>query len=737
MSLISCSVWPPGGARANEAATAISVPWSGPEGFAAWLATPLASTNKHEQAYSPLTGIAPGKHGRVNASGPAGFVALEYDTAATPELLAAALERLAPFDAVIYTSASATPECPRFRVVLRPDRPAPHGAAYAAAVAAVGDLLGVPPAPESRQRTRIWYRPIAGSRAWVLTGGAPWPVPDVPEREAPPPRSPLTPDELQRYPADERVRLAWSALDRRRPEGMFGAALLCRDHGLEPDAAVTLVDAYARALAWDYHPDDVVERVDHAYAYAQGEPGSALVPTVATLPKIEAIPEHASAGAHVWNDAGNADRLVEIYGPHLRHALGVGWLAWDGTRWIPRPKGPWREAEACARLVLAEGRKIGGEAGAKLAEWGRQCGDARRLEAAIKVAAHRDAVSVDAARLDADPWLLGVPNGVVDLRTGQLREARREDLITRQAGVAYDPTATCPRFVRFMHECMGGDAELVGYLLRWGGYALTGLVREHALAVWHGADGANGKSTLINLLAHVLGDYHGTAASEVLLASGAGQHPTGLMDLRGRRLVTSNEAPEGKAWNEARIKQLSGGDVVKARAMACDYVDLRPTWKIVLATNSRPLVREQGGALWRRLQLVPWAVSFRGREDRDLEAALARESAGVLALLVRSCLEWAREGLAPPAAVLAAGNDYRTSQDAIGEFLAETTTALEGGRVVRAALYAAYRWWAQSTGEHTYPASAFYRVMVERGFAPYRLDTGERGFKGLALRAAG
>lgn len=740
---VRCSIWPtatevgPERARANSAAVPVEVEWSS---FAAWLTTPLETTNKHEQAFSPLVGITSGKGGRVNAAGGAGFVALEYDRTATPELLALARERLAGHDAVIYTSASATPACPRFRVVLRPSRPIENDDEYRACVDHVGELLGSAPAPESRQRTRIWYRPIVGTTAWVCAG-APWDVDASFVSHPPPPPRPRPEVDVSTFPDDERVRLAWSALDRVRPEGSYHAALLCRDYGVAEETAYQLVIAYASALRWDFDADDLISRVEHAYEYAREEPGSALAPTAAVVPDLThrimvADPTAiaaASAGTYVMNDGGNADRLLAIFGANLRHAENVGWLKWDGTKWTKSLRGPWVEAEACAKLVYDEGIKVGGDPGKVLKDWGRASGDAKRLRGCLDVACNRPAIAITVDALDADPWVLNCPNGVLDLRTGTLRPHRREDLITHMAGVAFDPMAQCPRFVRFLLECMGGSSDLAAYLLRFAGYALTGSVREHALGVWHGPDGANGKSTLIDVLAHVMGDYHATTAPEVLLASGAGQHSTGLMDLRGRRLVTSNETPEGRGWNESLVKQLTGGDEVKARAMRQDNVGFKPTWKLVIATNTRPTVREQGGAFWRRVQLVPWLVSFRGREDKDLGYTLKSEAPGILALLARACVEWASSGLQPPWAVTAAGNDYRTSQDAIGAFLDEVTVQGKDMTQARTPLYEAYKWWATQGGEFAYPASAFYRIMSERGFEPYKTER-DRGFVGLRLK---
>jgi len=218
-----------------------------------------------------------------------------------------------------------------------------------------------------------------------------------------------------------------------------------------------------------------------------------------------------------FNDAGNASRLVQRYGQDLRHAEGVGWLRWTGAHWRVDQAGPQAEAEAVAeelRTSTAEG-----EVGLAHRKWGLKLGNAGPLQAMIQLAAKRPEIRIAPEQLDADPWLLGKPGGTLDLRTGLLRPAAREDLITRQTSTAPDWSRPASRFDRFLLEVMGGDPELAAYLLRFAGWALTGDTSEHAFAAWWGAAGRNGKSTLLEALLGVWGDYGTTIATEVLLAA--------------------------------------------------------------------------------------------------------------------------------------------------------------------------------------------------------------------------
>ncbi|MBK6920519.1 MAG: hypothetical protein IPH07_24170 [Deltaproteobacteria bacterium] len=434
-----------------------------------------------------------------------------------------------------------------------------------------------------------------------------------------------------------------------------------------------------------------------------------------------------TAGRYPTNDSGNASRLMKLFGGDFRYAEGLGWLRWNGQRWTIGD-GPHHEAELCATLIVEDGKRMGGEVGEALVKWGRTSGNAGRIAAAVEVLRHRPEVRIDADQLDADPWLFCCRNGTIDLRTGTLREHRREDMITRQSPVEYDAAATCPRFLQFLGECHPGAPDVVWYLLRWLGYSLTGSVREHVFGLWYGA-GRNGKSTLLELALHVWGDYGCAIQPDLLLERGSDQHPTGLMDLRGARLVVTSEPPAGRRWNESLVKQLTGGDSVTARRMRQDPVTFRPSHTMTMACNARPIVRDQGAAFWSRVHPLEWGVSFRGREDRELDTKLRMEAPGVLALAVQGCLAWQTQGLNPPAAVAAARDDYHASQDVIGVFVAEQLTPDPLSFLPRNLLYGAFSAWAQRGGEYCPPASVLYRQLEERGWQTTKRE-GSRGFMG-------
>lgn len=462
-------------------------------------------------------------------------------------------------------------------------------------------------------------------------------------------------------------------------------------------------------------------------AELMGDAAKGLQRMVTLVPKgrVEAVTVGPAPELGALTDAGNAERLAAMFGPGLRYVAGIGWHRWDGSRWKPGA-APIHEALVATRSLAGMARTAGLK---KIADFALASEASGKLEAACKIASYLPALRCEVDEMDADPWLLNTPGGTLELRTGLLREHRQADLITQVTNVT--PGGTCPRFISFLGECFSGDLELVTYLLRFLGYCLTGSTEEHILAMWHGPSGANGKTTLLSLLLHVLGDYACVLSPDVLMAAAGNSHPTALMDLRGRRLVGSDETPEGRRWNESLVKRLSGGGRMRARGIAKDSVEFTMTHKLLIATNARPLVREQGSAFWRRMHCVPWMVSFQGREDPQLPKRLAAEGGGVLMALVAGLQDWLRlGGTCPPQAITAAGADYRASQDLIGEFLAEHTERDQAGFVSRTDLYRRYAHWAGQANEHVYPSSAFYRVLEERGLR-LSVRNGTRGFVGL------
>lgn len=448
-------------------------------------------------------------------------------------------------------------------------------------------------------------------------------------------------------------------------------------------------------------------------------------------------------------DLGNARRLAGRFGHELRHCAALGWFTWDGARWRKDETGAaMRLAKATAELIWDEAKTAAKEDQEEKAGWALASQSAPRLEAMLRLAATEERIAVTADTFDRDPWLLNVLNGTIDLRTGTLLPHDPARHMTKMAPVPYDPAATCPRFLRFLGDVFQGNADLIRFVQKALGYALSGDVSFQVLFFLHG-EGSNGKSTLITVVLHVMGDYAAPAAPDILLSRHGERHPTEIADLFGRRLVTCVEVGKGRSFNEALVKWLTGGDRIKARHMRMDFFEFEPTHKIFICANNKPRVRETDHAFWRRLQLIPFAVKFvdrpagatgesgPGEKDPFLVAKLKAEAAGILRWMVEGCLAMQREGLAPPRDVEAATTAYRCGEDVLGLFLDECCLVRPDARVLKGALYDSYVSWARIAGEHVLPMREFRKYLVEKGFTESRVHGGGRAWAGVGLTSSG
>ena len=439
-------------------------------------------------------------------------------------------------------------------------------------------------------------------------------------------------------------------------------------------------------------------------------------------------------------DMGNAGRLIRLHGRDLHYCTVWGkWLVWDGTRWrIDDTDKVYRMAKETALLIYEEAARGGTEAERKaIAAHAVRSESQGKIEAMVGLAASEGGIPVRPDDLDADPWLFNVANGTVDLRTGDLGPHRRGDLITKAAPVVHDTDARYPQFAHFMMRVMGasGKANLITYVQRTLGRCLTGDVTEHRLEMWYGV-GANGKTTLMNAVRDVMGDYARMAAPGLLLGKHNDRHPTEIADLKGARFVGSVEVGENRKLAEELVKQLTGGDRLKARFMRQDFWEFEPTHKLVVACNHKPTVRGSDHAIWRRIRLVPFDVIIPDHEqDKNLGAKLRAERSGILNWLVKGCLGWQREGLTDPNEVKTATADYRAEQDTIASFIEDCCNADENQKTTSAALYTAYSDWCKTTHEEQVSKRGFGLRLAEQGYVRGKEKGGKRLWFGLGLVA--
>jgi putative DNA primase/helicase len=439
-------------------------------------------------------------------------------------------------------------------------------------------------------------------------------------------------------------------------------------------------------------------------------------------------------GLHL-TDLGNAERLTRRHGAGLRHCHPwKRWLYWDGTRWADDESGI-IEAQAAGTV-----RTIYFEAAAcedsdkrdALFKHARKSESAHSIRAMTELARSQPGIPVLPSELDRDPWALNVANGTIGLRTGQLRPHRREDLLSKIAPVAFDPAATCPLWERCLDTWMGSNPDLVAYLRRVIGYALTADVSEQVLFFLHGA-GSNGKTTFLNIIREMLGDYAIQAVSELLMVKTHEAHPTERADLFGRRFVATVETEQGKRMAESLMKQLTGGENLKARRMRENFFEVPPTWKIFLASNHHPTIRGTALAVWRRIRLIPFTVTIQdANKDKDLAAKLRAQMPGILAWAVRGCLEWQKHGLADPEEVRQATAEYQREQDTLGGFIADCCVVAPYAKVRSSVLLSAYQVWS---GDKNMTRQELQKRLNDRGFQSKRGHGGHYFYHGIGLPA--
>jgi putative DNA primase/helicase len=475
------------------------------------------------------------------------------------------------------------------------------------------------------------------------------------------------------------------------------------------------------------YPDYQVKRI--AQFFANKPAGSSYA-----TPQPEGAPPAAQPSLFNHTDYGNAERMAKDHGEEIRYCHPwKRWLVWDGRRWCLDDSGEvQRRAKLTARMIYAEAAGLEDEKRRKATvKHGLDTESGKRLSAMTELTKSEPGIPVRPEDLDADQWVLTVDNGLIDLLTGELREHDRAALCTKLVPIAFDSDATCPTWEKFVLEIMGGDAELASYLQRAVGYALTGSIREQVFFVLHGA-GSNGKSTFLEVLRELVGDYAKAAATETFLAKkyDADKPRNDLAVLKGARLVTAVEIGEGKRLDEPFVKAVTGGDTVSCRFLYGEQFDMRPIFKLFLATNHKPEIRGTDNGIWRRVHLVPFLVSFEGRADKDLPAKLRAELPGILTWAVNGCLDWIEGGLRPPPQVLEATADYRAEMDVLADFLG--TVLDPRGEVQSSALYKAYANWCDTNGERANSQSWFSRRLKERGYKS-RKTNGNVVWEGMSL----
>jgi len=459
-------------------------------------------------------------------------------------------------------------------------------------------------------------------------------------------------------------------------------------------------------------------------------PSTAAAPGAAAAP---AAPAPVVIGGYSCTDDGNALRFVDEHRHHLRYAPHRDqWLSWTGTHWSLCPdNGP---AITAARDTI---RGIDPGTSEALEKWRKASLGAGKLSAMVSLASADEAMRVTPAQLNADPYALNTPTGTVDLRTGAVRPCDPEDLITRVTKASFDRAASCPQWLAFLDYAFSGNTEMIAFLARLVGYSACGVVSEAVLPFLHGP-GKNGKTVFLETNTRVLGNYAEPAAPDLLLA-GAHRDESAIADLAELRFVIASEVNQKDKFDEAKVKQLTGGDTIKARHLYAKHFAFEPTWTIWLMGNHQPRVEAGGEGFWRRLKLIPFHVTVpESKRDSTLKERLpVEEGSGILNWIIAGAMDFfTTTSLRAPAEVTAATETYAEEEDALGRFIADLCLINQEGEETRISdIYESYTRWCKAESEDPITQTLFGREMKNRYHVKQRRTASARFYVGMVLRA--
>lgn len=500
--------------------------------------------------------------------------------------------------------------------------------------------------------------------------------------------------------------------------------------------------------SWEGSPDDFI-----AWAKARTKPYEPPQEPAPEMPPVEFPPEAtserpAARKRHLYAVDGNAalapeelpvaaeplsedafaDEFAARYKDDWRHVEAWGrWFYWNDAGWVEdresRRITPMRDlvrevlaGPDAARLTPDGKRKI-----SRMATYGNS----------IRLAGTHQRISTTPEQWDADPFLLGVPGGVIDLKTGQVLQSSREQCISMRCSVVPQP-GTPTLWLKMLGYWLGGDEDVIGFLRRFLGYALTGDNREQCMAFFYGPAQA-GKGTILRTIAGIMGStqggfspfrsYHYEAPIATFLESKNERHSTELAALYGKRLITSEEPSAGAKWDEGRIKWITGGSQITARFMARDNFSFTMTGKIIVAANHRPRLGTTDKAIKRRMHVVPFEHPIADEDrDNDLDRKLREEWPRILDWMIQGCMEWQTCGLGLPEKIEISTENYLESEDTLGAWLDECCE--RKGSTEGKALYEIYRMWCDRNGEHALTRRGWGNALEERGFGASRRGTG-------------
>jgi len=519
----------------------------------------------------------------------------------------------------------------------------------------------------------------------------------------------------------------WTGNDPARIDSLFRQSALMRDD--------------ERRKKWDRLGEETIQRAIALCGNTYDPVSSWSVPvSLGDEDEDGALKEAPKFGL---TEGGLSERFVYQHSDNLRYDhKRLCWYVWDGKRWKADGAGQAQEkAKETIRNLFAEAGRLAAtspEEAAALSKHAVASYKARSIAGVLTLAASDPRIAVTPEVWDKDPYLLNCQNGTLDLRTAELKPHDRNDHITRISPVAYNPQAKAPTWEKCLDQWQP-DPEVKAFLQRGAGYSLTGDTGQHTAFFLYG-DGRNGKGVFTRALMHILGGYAGTLRIDTLMESR--KETTGvtpdLVDLPGKRLVIASEVKEGARFNEAVVKDVTGGDRISVNPKYGKVFDFSPQFKIWFFGNHKPVIRGTDTGIWSRFPLVPFTVTIPENErDPNLDAKLRAEAEGILAWAVRGCILWQEKRLSPPEAVVAATNQYRQEQDTFGQFVAACCVLHPDKWTASGALKDAYERWMEEGGERGIVNANLFAERLRRlkcEDAPKKMGGKTfRGWRGIGL----
>ncbi len=436
------------------------------------------------------------------------------------------------------------------------------------------------------------------------------------------------------------------------------------------------------------------------------------------------------------SDLGNAKRLSHLFGKDILYCTDNGkWFIWDGKRWFKDDAKKIRTyAHSIAELLLTESTKISDE------EYRQKM---KKKSLSFQSHSHISGMLEEAKALqpvtqqkfDKEPFLFNCANGIIDLKSGNLLQHERTKMLSKISQIEFTPNLKSNLWNDFLSTILQDNNKLIGFLQKAVGYSMTASISEQCFFILFG-EGNNGKSTFLNIIMSLLGDYASQTPTDTLLVKNNQGIPNDVARLHGIRLVSASETDQGRYLSEAFIKQITGGDRITARFLHGEFFEFNPVCKVWLSTNHKPVIRGTDDAIWRRIRLIPFRFTIPDHlVDKELFQKLKKELPAILNWAIEGCLMWQKEGFKPPDDVLVATSSYRSEMDILAGFIEERCILGLKMEVTAKELYSEYKFWAESNNEKIVTSTQFGRLLIERGLTKYRQTTGTKPitYRGIAL----